>query len=248
MFVRQSIRPVRLLLSRCTTRGAASATDTPSDAVMVKAQRKYVLPFPDARPGPFASVFSDLLGERTGVTGVYTLGAGLLAFAHSKQIILLNEESHLLLPTMICCYMLVNTAVLKLGAMTERANIFIFDRLYGRKDDVVDILQRGIDAATSVETEVSVRKDVFNILRSNAAIYREALYRERADTVRQEIVKRLQHQADLEAARRRIKQAHMINWVEREVKNMATQLDNQAVMRACLDELQGAVASSAPAR
>lgn len=249
MIVRRCLRPSGQLLTPLCSRGATSvaATSSPEElqvAEEIKQNREIIkrLNYGEGRPGLFSGVLSDFLGERIGVTGVYTLGIGLTAYAVSKQWLLINAETSLLPAQISGLYFICHHVSKILAAETDKGNIYLFRKLYSVKNNVVGTLQSGIDAANAVEDEVSVRKDVFDILRTNAAMYRDTLYRERQDVIRAEVLKRLQHQADLEAARRRVQQAHMITWIEREVvKDVATQLDEQTVMKSCLEELQGAV-------
>ncbi|XP_065175480.1 ATP synthase F(0) complex subunit B1, mitochondrial-like [Sycon ciliatum] len=233
-----AVRPVFIRYAGST---AAAAQDAPTQ--VVPAQRKYVFELlPNVKKGFFGSQLSEFMGERLGVTGSWTLGFGLTTYLWSKEWILYNGETCLIIPQLGVLYVCVSKLASFTSDGAEKANTHIFNRLYNRKDAVADILQTGITAANDVEAEVSVRTDVFDILRTNASMYRDTLYRERAAALNNEVLKRLQHQAELEAARRRIKQTHMITWIQREVvKDVSTTLDHTAMMDSCLDELKGAV-------
>ena len=217
------------LIVRCSTTGATT--------------KPILEPLPHnedrmAPEGFFGGDISRMMGEKLGRSGAPCLGVSVFLFAVSKEIYQLNAEST------VAFAMLMGYGALayKVGPMIsdllkQKRDIFV-SHLYHKKRNVLSTLKDGVRAMEKVEEQASVRHNVFDVLRTNAAMHREALYRARLAQVNDEVLKRLDHQAELEASRRRNIQKHMVTWVERQVNAGFSPNMEKRIIDRCISDLK----------
>ena len=225
------------LIVRCSTTGA---TSTDNEQTYTKPVLK-PLPHNADRMAPegfFGGDISRMMGEKLGRSGAPCLGAGLFLFAVSKEFYQLNAESTVAFAMLLGYGTLAYNAGPKISAaLKEKRDMFV-NHLYYKKRNVLNTLKDGVKAMEKVEEQASVRHNVFDVLRTNAAMHREALYRARLAQVHDEVLKRLDHQAELEASRRRNIQKHMVTWVERQVSAGFSPEMEKRIIDRCISDLK----------
>ncbi|CAH3104512.1 unnamed protein product [Pocillopora meandrina] len=188
--------------------------------------------------GQFYRDISSLLKEKTGETGHKLLAGGFLTYILSKEILILHDETLLavvMFGTMYWVYLKVSQPV---ADFLDSYSQGILARFNGYKEKRIEMLTSTIEEASQVEYLHSARTDIVEIMRENNAMSLELKYRNRLHEVAREVTKRLDYQAEIEAFHQRNAQAHIVDWVEKEVvKSISPQLEKESVSQ-CIRDLK----------
>jgi len=213
--------------------------------------RAPVPPLPEkggkVRHGIIPEEFFQLLYPKTGVTGPYMFGTGLILYMLSKEIYIINNE------TVAGACML---AVIVYGVKNFGPSVAEFaDKLNEEKvAKAQEIKALAVSTmATAVENEkkeqwrVDGRKMLFDAKRNNVAMLLETNRRERLHMVTNEVKKRMDYQIALQNLHRRMEQEHMVNWVEKNVIGSITPQQEKESIAKCIMDLKSLAAKSAKA-
>jgi len=223
-----------------------------------------VAPLPEkggkVRHGVIPEEFFQMLYPKTGVTGPYMLGTGLLVYLLSKEIYVINNETLSGL-TMIG---VIIYGIKKFGpsvaAFADKLNEEKIARAQEVKDSSVNAMTQAIedekkeqwrvkDSSVNAMTQaiedekkeqwrVEGRSLLFDAKRNNVAMILESNYRERLHMVTNEVKKRLDYQVALQHMQKRMQQEHMINWVEKSVVGSLTPEQEKASITKCISDLK----------
>ncbi|XP_077191009.1 ATP synthase peripheral stalk subunit b, mitochondrial [Paroedura picta] len=188
------------------------------------------------RHGVIPEEFFQFLYPKTGVTGPYMLGTGLLLYFLSKEIYVINHETI----SGITVVGLIIYAVKKYGGdVAAYADKIIEDRLATLttvKNEMINDLETAIANEKKEQWRAEGRHYLFDTKRNNVAMLLQANYRERLLTVYSEVKKRLDYQVALQHFTRRKEQEHMIDWVEQNVrKSITAQQEKESIAKCILD-------------
>merc|ERR1712002_1264808 len=86
---------------------------------------------------------------------------------------------------------------------------------------------------------------LYTAKRENVGLQLEAEFRERQQKVYSEVKRRLDYQVETDNVKRRVEQAHMVNWIIDNVKKSITPETEKQNLQACLARLKSL--STAPA-
>ncbi|XP_062999267.1 ATP synthase F(0) complex subunit B1, mitochondrial [Elgaria multicarinata webbii] len=188
------------------------------------------------RHGIIPEEFFQFLYPKTGVTGPYMLGTGLLLYLLSKEIYVINHE------TVAACSII---GILIYGVKKYGADVAAFaDKLNEEKiaiaqavrNDKMTHLEKAIEDEKKEQWRVEGRHYLFDAKRNNVAMLLETNFRERMLTVYSEVKKRLDYHVAMQNVKRHMEQAHMINWVERNVRQSITaQQEKESIAKCILD-------------
>jgi F-type H+-transporting ATPase subunit b len=175
---------------------------------------------------------------KTGVTGPYVFGAGLLTYLLSKEIWVLEHEFW----GGVSFFIMIIYGIKKFGpqvsAFLEKENQNFLDQLNAGKIAELDSLKQAIEAEKRSQVEAEGMKMLFEAKRENVALQLEAVYRERLMEVYQEVKRRLDYQVEKVNVERNIQQRHMVNWIVDNVKKAITPESEQENMKKCLADLK----------
>ncbi|XP_012726102.2 ATP synthase F(0) complex subunit B1, mitochondrial [Fundulus heteroclitus] len=196
------------------------------------------------RHGIFPEEFFQLLYPKTGVTGPYMLGTGLLCYLLSKEIYIVNHETiYALTIGGIIVY-----CVKKFGpGFAEFADKIYEEQLAkaeAAKESSISILAKSIEAEKKEQWRVEGRGLLFDAKRNNVAMLLETNMRERLHMVTNEVKRRLDYQIALQNLHRRMQQEHMINWVEKSVVSSITPQQEKESIAKCIADLKALAKTS----
>lgn len=229
-------------------------------ACLVQASRSFhqssqslapVPPLPEkggkVRHGIFPEELFTLLYPKTGVTGPYMLGTGLLLYMLSKEIYVINHETF----AAASIGAVVIYGIKKFGpdvaAFADKINEEKVAKAQEVKDLAMANLTQAIEDETKEQWRVEGRQMLFDAKRNNVALLLETNYRERLHMVTNEVKKRLDYQVDLQNLHRRMEQEHLVNWVEQNViKSITPQQEKESIAK-CISDLK-VLAKSTEAR
>lgn len=195
---------------------------------------------PKVRMGFIPEAWFQAFYDKTGVTGPYLFGTGLIATLLSKEIWVVDHGF-----TEVLCFTAALTIVVKkLGpTVAEYA-----DKLNEKREDVLfhaPIREaRAQDEQFIVEAEDMIGKQegqkfLYEAKRENIDLQLEAEYRQRISEAYQAVKNRLDHQLDTKNANIRFQQQHMVRWIVDNVVKSITPQQEQDSIKKCLADLKG---------
>ncbi|KAJ8017232.1 hypothetical protein DPEC_G00015670 [Dallia pectoralis] len=201
-----------------------------------------VPPLPDkggkTRHGIIPEELFQLLYPKTGVTGPYMLGAGLLTYFLSKEIYIINHETI----SAACMATVIIYAVKKFGpdvaAFADKLNEEKLQKAEEVKGLAVASLVQAIEDEKKEQWRVEGRNLLFDAKRNNVAMLLETNLRERVHMVNNDVKKRLDYQIALQNLHRRMEQEHMVNWVEKNVITSITPQQEKTSIAKCITDLK----------
>ncbi|XP_068015678.1 ATP synthase F(0) complex subunit B1, mitochondrial [Melanerpes formicivorus] len=190
----------------------------------------------EVRHGLIPEEFFQFLYPKTGVTGPYMLGTGLLLYLLSKEIYVLNHET----VAAACILTVIIYGVKKFGgdvaAFADKLNEEKVANALAVKNEAIKDLETAIEQEKKEQWRVEGRSYLFDAKRNNIAMLLETNYRERLMTVYNEVKKRLDYQVAMQTLRRQKEQEHMIQWVEKSVvQSITPQQQKESVAKCILD-------------
>jgi len=200
-------------------------------------------PVPLVNPSPVRMGFIpqgwfDMFYNKTGVTGPYMLGAGMITFLVSKEIYVLDHEFYLGL----IMYSFYGYMVHRFGPDVSK-QMAIANEEENKELDALrdtDIAANEADLADVKEAIASAENHatLFVAKKENIQLQLEAAYRERLQQVHDEVKKRLDYQLETSNVERRFEQKHMVEWIEANVRKSITPAVEDAALKQCIADLK----------
>ncbi|KAL0603899.1 ATP synthase F complex subunit B1, mitochondrial [Plecturocebus cupreus] len=190
------------------------------------------------RHGLIPEEFFQYLYPKTGVTGPYVLGTGLILYALSKEIYVITGETI----TGLAIIGLYIFGIKKFGpsvaAFADKLNEQKLAQLEESKQASIKHIQDAVDMEKAQQALVQKRHYLFDVQRNNIALALEVAYRERLHRVYKEVKNRLDYQISVQNMMRRKEQEHMINWVEKHVVQSISAQQEKETIAKCIADLK----------
>ncbi|XP_077984257.1 ATP synthase peripheral stalk subunit b, mitochondrial-like [Glandiceps talaboti] len=176
--------------------------------------------------------------KKTGVTGPYMFGTGLIMYLINKEIYVFSMETvHAAVFFGLLIY-----GVKKFGPMyAAAADKHIEEQLqtaYEAKNIEQVSLEDLINSEKKEQWRLEGRDMLFDARQENIAMQLEIAYRERLHTVAEEVKKKLDYHVEVENVKRRMQQDHMVNWIESSVIKSITPQQEKANIAQCIKDLK----------
>jgi len=177
--------------------------------------------------------------RKTGVTGPYVFGAGLLTYVLSKEIWVLEHEFW----TGVSFFMIIIYATKKFGPqiaayLDKECEAEQAEMNAGRVNDIQHNKDM-IEIEKKAQWQAEGQKMLFDVKRENVALQQEAVYRERLMRVYDDVKKRLDYQVEKQMVERNMQQKHMVNWITNRVMKAITPESEQENLKKCIADLRG---------
>ncbi|NWS22834.1 AT5F1 synthase, partial [Pachyramphus minor] len=190
----------------------------------------------EVRHGLIPEEFFQFLYPKTGVTGPYMLGTGLVLYLLSKEIYVVNHET----VAAACILSVIIYGIKKFGpavaAFADKLNEEKVAKALAVKNEAIESLQAAIEEEKKEQWRVEGRSYLFDAKRNNVAMLLEANYRERLMMVYNEVKKRLDYQVAMQTLKRQKEQDYMIQWVEKNViQSITPQQQKESIAKCILD-------------
>ncbi|XP_077568617.1 ATP synthase peripheral stalk subunit b, mitochondrial [Stigmatopora nigra] len=190
------------------------------------------------RHGIIPEELFQLLYPKTGVTGPYMLGTGLLVYLLSKEVYVINHET--IAASTIGAIIIYG--IKKFGpsvaAFADKLNEDKVAKAQEVKDLAMSSLTQAVEDEKKEQWRVEGRSMLFDAKRNNVAMLLETNYRERLHMVTNEVKRRLDYQIGLQDLQRRMAQEHMVNWVEKSVVGSITPQQEKESIAKCITDLK----------
>ncbi|XP_071824693.1 ATP synthase F(0) complex subunit B1, mitochondrial-like [Apostichopus japonicus] len=176
---------------------------------------------------------------KTGVTGPYMFGFGLVMYLINKEIYIFGPET---VHATVAIGLLVYT-IKKFGpsiaAYADRQREADLVQAYSSKNAELANLAEAIEGEKKEQWRLEGRSHLFDAKRENIQMQLELEYRERLQQVANSVKGRLDYQVDVESLRRRMEQQNMVQWIEENVLKSITPQQETAILDKCLTDLKG---------
>ncbi|KAM8829879.1 ATP synthase peripheral stalk subunit b, mitochondrial [Synchiropus picturatus] len=190
------------------------------------------------RHGIFPEEIFQLLYPKTGVTGPYMLGTGLLVYLLSKEIYIVNHETIAALSIGTVIVYGIKKFGPSVAAFADKLNEEKVAEAQSAKDTAMSSLTQAIEDEKKEQWRVEGRSMLFDAKRNNVAMLLETNFRERMHMVTHEIKRRLDYQIALQNLQRQLAQEHMVNWVEKSVVSSITPQQEKESIAKCIMDLK----------
>lgn len=176
--------------------------------------------------------------KKTGVTGPYFFGAGLITFLLSKELYVVEHE----FSTGVAMFILVYTAVKKFGPSVKAYGAKLqqdkINRFNSMKESNMESLEDCIAQQKKNIWCLEGNSILMNAKRENVHMQLEAEFRRRQMQVYEQVKKRLDYQMDVANAQREFEQKHMSNWIVDNVLKSITPQQEKETIQKCISDLK----------
>lgn len=174
--------------------------------------------------------------KKTGVTGPYMLGAGVLTYLFSKELFVVEHEFWNGVATFILYGMFVKKFGPKITAWMDKGIEADAKELDEGQVMAIQNCKDGIEDEKKEQWNSVANHIIVEAKKENVELQLEAEYRRRLMSVYTEVKKRMDYQVVILNAKRQAEHTHMVNWIsEQVVKSITPQQENEALKKCFAD-------------
>jgi F-type H+-transporting ATPase subunit b len=198
-----------------------------------------LFPHGKVRLGFIPDSFFQFFYNKTGVTGPYLLGGGLVMFILQKEILPFSGQTPYIFVFGAVMWVLIRMAGANIRGWSDKQLSAQALELENWEEG----LKKEYKDAIKMESELQdcykgVGEHIFKAKKENVLFQLEAAYRERLDTAHKEVKRRLDYLVSAEEAKRRFEQKHMVNWIVDQVLKSITPDQEKAYLSQCITDLK----------
>ncbi|XP_017475000.1 PREDICTED: ATP synthase subunit b, mitochondrial [Rhagoletis zephyria] len=175
--------------------------------------------------------------NKTGVTGPYTFGVGLLTYLCSKEIYVMEHEYYSGLSLAIMAIVAVKKLGPTIAAWADKEIDKVEHEWKSGREEELKALADAIEAEKKEQWRAEGALQLMDAKKENIALQLEAAFRERAINVYNEVKRRLDYQVECRHIERRISQKHMVNWIVNNVLSSITPQQEKETLNKCIADL-----------
>ncbi|GCB77585.1 hypothetical protein scyTo_0016714 [Scyliorhinus torazame] len=190
------------------------------------------------RYGLIPEEFFQFLYPKTGVTGPYMFGTGLVTYLLSKEIYVINHETFSAISIGIVILYGIKKFGKDVAKFADKLNETKVEKAQEVKDAAINSLNVAVKEEKQEQWRIEGRHHLFDAKRNNVAMMLETNYRERLHMVYDAVKRRLDYQVGLQHLQRRLAQEHMANWVEKNVIQSITPQQEKESIAKCISDLK----------
>jgi len=175
---------------------------------------------------------------KTGVTGPYLFGTGLVTYLYSKEIMVMDHEFYVGITIIVMIW----GAMKKFGPSLAK---YLDDQVDAEEAafkqghiDEVQALNDAIKDEELAQWQAEGQSMLFEIKKENIALQLETAFRQRQLQVYDEVKKRLDYQLETVNIKRRLQQKHMVDWVVTNVLKGITPQQEKDTLAKCITDLK----------
>lgn len=175
--------------------------------------------------------------NKTGVTGPYVFGTGLITYLVSKEWWVLEHEFYNGISLFIFCTFLVKKLGPPLAKLLDKEIDDYEKSLNDARDGEKQTLEENIESEKQLQVSNEGQLVLVDAKRENVSFQIEAEYRTRLMAVYEAVKKRLDYQVAMTEIENRFVQKNLVDWVVRNVKSSITPDQDKKNIDTCIAEL-----------
>lgn len=177
--------------------------------------------------------------EKTGVTGPYFFGFGLVTTLISKEIWVIDHGFAEVIGFFGAVALLTNKVGPSMAKWLDGKNESMLKERF--EQPIVD--SKAAAGAVISLNEKAIwqeegQKYLWEAKKENVALQLEALYRQRLAQVHKDVKSRLDYQLEVQNTKRQFEQNHMVNWIVDSVKKGITPQQEAESIKVCISQLK----------
>lgn len=180
----------------------------------------------------------DLIEPKLGQTGLYTLGLGGVVALLSKENLVWHVETQTGVIFFAALALMNMAAGDSVKAMTDAAYTETYDKFYACKEHDIaaytEIVQKYKEAQDQAQGQALFNQQKL----TNLSLMLETEYLQRQNSLVESVTKKLNYQVAVENALDDQEKKHMISWIEKEVAADVANLDQDEMIRVCVENLK----------
>ncbi|XP_077294244.1 ATP synthase subunit b, mitochondrial [Arctopsyche grandis] len=228
----QTYRPLAIV-----ARGSADAAPSGGIRDEVNFPRPVRMEPGKTRMGFIPDEWFTFFHKKTGVTGPYTFGAGLITYLVSKEIYVIEHEFH----TGVAILIMIMYASKKFGkpiAAYLDKEVDAYENSFNQsRIDSKNALLESIKEEKTEQWRAEGQNLLIEAKKENVLLQLEAAYRERLAVAYTEVKRRLDYQVEKQNIDRRISQKHMVDWIVNNVLKSITPDQEKETLNKCIADL-----------
>ncbi|XP_034196519.1 ATP synthase subunit b, mitochondrial [Osmia lignaria lignaria] len=247
MLSRLSFRNAALQIKPLSMAIRGSQTMTSELVCPADDPRRIVRPMhhPPVRLGFIPESWFTFFYPKTGVTGPYIFLTSFSTFLLSKEYWVLEHEFY----NSLSLLSIIMFVYIKFGDKIGEALDKMVDAYEANMNQIkqqnLDAFENEIKHLEKTKWRIQGQLMVYDIKKQNVLMQLEATYRERLAQVYNEVKKRLDYHAQIDAAERRIAQKHMVQWITSNVLKAITPEQEKANLQQCISDLEALASAKA---
>ncbi|CAH1798697.1 unnamed protein product [Owenia fusiformis] len=200
---------------------------------------------PNTRMGIFPESWFKYLEEKTGVSGPYVLGTGVVLTAFSKELLVIDHTFSELISFWIMFALVAKKFGPSIGKyLDELSESYMKAKWHQPIEDAKVNSKEMIKQIDEGLWREEGQTHLFEAKKENVDLQLEAQYRERLSEAYRAVKSRLDYQLDRQNTRIRFEQEHMVNWiVQNVIKGITPQQEKDAISK-CIADLKGLAAKA----
>jgi len=176
--------------------------------------------------------------SKTGVTGPYVFGTGLLLYMINKELYVLGPET----VHGVAVFGLTIYAIKKFGHLwTDYVDGLREEQLKTAEEWKANAIKgflEGIEEEKKELWRLEGRHHLFDAKRENVALQLETEFRERQLAVTNAVKSRLDYHVAIENMKTNMEQQHMVKWIEKNVIKSITPAQEKELLNKCISDLK----------
>jgi F-type H+-transporting ATPase subunit b len=177
--------------------------------------------------------------EKTGETGGYMFIGSMGTFLFQKELVVVTNELYRMVPVGIHAVFWYFVASHLIGNMVHADADARYDMKYNWKQRQLQAVHNGMDDETVKQSQTQgIMQYLFEAKRENVGLQLEGAYRQRVNTLHQQVKRQLDFLVEYESTKRRFELGHMASWISKEVRKGITPALEEAALKKCVVDLQ----------
>lgn len=181
--------------------------------------------------------------KKTGVTGPYLFGTGLITFLMSKEYFIVDHEFHGGVTLAAMGIFVITKYGKQIGELLQKEMEEDDARLPNFKKETMANLEESIQEEKKAQQHALSQKVLFAAKRENVLLQLEAEYRHRMSQVYEAFKKRLDYQIKKQESKKNLEHKHMVNWIINSVTKSITPAQEADALKKCISDLKILAAS-----
>ncbi|CAB3233073.1 unnamed protein product [Arctia plantaginis] len=231
----------RSAAARQSTSTAIAVRGSASDVSGVRDEKNFPRPVRGepgkVRLGFLPEEWFQFFHSKTGVTGPYTFGVGLVTYLCSKEIYVMEHEYYSGLSLLLMVYVATKKLGPKVAVWLDKEVDAVENQWNEGRNETIKALEDAVKSEKEAQWRAEGQELLIQAKKENVLLQLEAAYRERLMNTYNEVKRRLDYQLEKTNLERRLSQRQMVDWVVSNVTKAITPDQEKQNLDRCIADL-----------